>query len=45
MDPTGQEVAAKALAGMAGVAEWIERWTVNQRVAGLNPSRACRPDP
>ena len=34
---------------LAGVAQWIERWTANQRVAGLIPSQGtclgCGPGP
>ena len=36
-------------AALAGVAQWIEHWPVNQRVAGSMPSQGtllgCRPGP
>ena len=42
-------VAAWALPALAGVAQWIEYWPVNQRVAVLIPSQGtclgCRPGP
>ena len=35
--------------GLAGVAQWTERWSVNQRVAGSIPGQGtylgCRPGP
>ena len=27
---------------LAGVAQWVERWTVNQKVSSLVPSRGTR---
>ena len=39
----------KVKIALAGVAQWIERGPLNQRVAGLIPSQGtcldCRPDP
>ena len=29
---------------LAGVAQWIERWPVNQKVAGLTPGQGTCPD-
>ena len=34
---------------LAGVAQWVERWTANQSIAGLIPNQGtclgCRPGP
>ena len=39
----------RAQAALAGMAQWIKRWSVNQRVAGSIPSQAtcldCGPGP
>ena len=43
------QTCQKWFVALAGVAQWIEHWPVNQRVAGLIPSQGmclgCRPGP
>ena len=44
-----QAVKSEMFLALAGVAQWIEHWPVNQRVAGLIPSQGtclgCGPGP
>ena len=45
----GSSIKKLDFAALAGVAQWIERWPVNQRVTGSIPSQGtcldCGPDP
>ena len=42
-------ICKEVFIALTGVAQWIEHWTANQRVAGLIPSQGtclgCRPSP